>query len=208
MIKLLKASYMINFEIPAFWLACLIDCHAILCSSAGWISSKIFSLNYEQAVKLLPMYSTCIIWMICHRTKDSLVCRWGIVISSYHDDVIKWKHFPRYWPFVWEIHRSSVNSPHRGQWRGALMFVLICVWINGWVNNRKAGDLRGYRAHYDVIVMYFVRWTQMRVMSHYNHTVSDHKHFHRVFNSVFMQTTIKNIHSHYWSCQHSLTKGQ
>ena len=70
-----------------------------------------------------------------------------------HDDVIKWKHFPRYWPFVREIHRSPVNSPHKGQWRGALMFSLICAWINGWVNNREAGDLRRYRAHYDVSVM-------------------------------------------------------
>ena len=43
-----------------------------------------------------------------------------------------------------------VNSPHKGQWRGALMFSLICVWINGWVNNPEAGDLRRYRAHYDV----------------------------------------------------------
>ena len=70
-----------------------------------------------------------------------------------HDDVIKWKHFPRYWPFVRGIHRSPVNSSHKGQWRGALMFSLICVWMNGWVNNREAGDLRRYRAHYDVIVM-------------------------------------------------------
>ena len=70
-----------------------------------------------------------------------------------HDDVIKWKHFPRYWPFVRGIHRSPMNSPHKGQWRGALMFALICVWINGWVNNREAGDLRRHRAHYDVIVM-------------------------------------------------------
>ena len=46
-----------------------------------------------------------------------------------------------------------VNSPHKGQWRGALMFSFICVCINGWVNNRKAGDLRRYRAHYDVTVM-------------------------------------------------------
>ena len=51
------------------------------------------------------------------------------------------------------IHRSPVNSPHKGQWRGALIFSLICVWINGWVNNREAGDLRRYRAHYDVTVM-------------------------------------------------------
>ena len=46
-----------------------------------------------------------------------------------------------------------VNSPHKGQWRGTLMFPLICVWINGWINNREAGDLRRYRAHSDVIVM-------------------------------------------------------
>ena len=44
---------------------------------------------------------------------------------------------------------------HKGQWRGALMFSLICVWINEWVNNREAGDLRRYRAHYCVIVMPF-----------------------------------------------------
>ena len=53
-------------------------------------------------------------------------------------------------------HRSPVNSPHKGQRRGTLMFSLICVWINGWVNNRKAGGLRRYRAHYDFIVMH--RW--------------------------------------------------
>ena len=63
-----------------------------------------------------------------------------------HDDVIKWKHFPHYWPFV----RSPVNCPHKGQWRGALMFSLICVCINGWVNNGEAGDLRRHRSHYDV----------------------------------------------------------
>ena len=55
---------------------------------------------------------------------------------AHHDDVIKWKHFPRYWPFVRGIHRSPVSSPHEGQWRRALMFSLICVWINRWVNNR------------------------------------------------------------------------
>ena len=78
---------------------------------------------------------------------------WAISWQVDHDDVIKWRHFPRYWPFARWIHRSPVNSPHKGQWREALMFSLICVWINGWVNNRQAGDLRRHRAHYDVIVM-------------------------------------------------------
>ena len=76
------------------------------------------------------------------------------ILSAFHDDVIKWKHFPRNWPFVREIHRSPVNFPHKGQWRGALMFSLIYPWINDWVNNREAGDLRRQHGHYDVIVMY------------------------------------------------------
>ena len=46
-----------------------------------------------------------------------------------------------------------LNSAHKGQWRGASMFTLINVWINGWVNNREAGDLRHRRGHYDIIVM-------------------------------------------------------
>ena len=72
----------------------------------------------------------------------------------HHDDVIRWKqHFPRYWPLVRGINRSPVNYPHKGQWRGALIFSLICTWINGYVNNREARDLRRHRVHYDVTVM-------------------------------------------------------
>ena len=62
----------------------------------------------------------------------------------------------RYWPFVRGIHWSPVNSPHKGQWCGSLMFSLICAWTNGWVNNRDAGDLRRHGAHYDATVMVFV----------------------------------------------------
>ena len=64
-----------------------------------------------------------------------------------HDDVIKWKRFLRYWPSVRGIHRWPGNSPHKSQWRGALMFPLICAWIVG------PGDLRRHRAHYDVSIM-------------------------------------------------------
>ena len=88
--------------------------------------------------------------------------KWAIIWKKYiiwnesvlqHDDVIKWKHFPRYWPFVRGIHWWRVDPPHKGQWRGALMFSLICVWTNGWANNRDAGDLRHHRAHYDATVI-------------------------------------------------------
>ena len=82
-----------------------------------------------------------------------IACVPGCRPCSTYDDVIKWKHFPRYWPILRGIHRSPVNSPHKGQWRGALLFSLICVGMNGWVNNREAGDLRHYRAHYAVTIM-------------------------------------------------------
>ena len=76
-------------------------------------------------------------------------------ISHHHDDVIKWKHFAHYWPFVRRNHLSPVSSLHIGQRRGALTFSLTCAWINGCVNNLETGDLRHHRAHYNVTVMWF-----------------------------------------------------
>ena len=91
-----------------------------------------------------------------------------------HDDVIKWKHFPRYWPFVRVIHRWPRNSPHKGQWRGALMFSLVCAWKkNDWGNNRETGDLRRHRAHHDVTFRCFTEthcacmdWSAPKYMCH------------------------------------------
>ena len=54
---------------------------------------------------------------------------------------------------VTDLCEGNSPVPDKGQWRGTLMFSLICVWINGWVNNREVCDLRSHRAHYDVIVM-------------------------------------------------------
>ena len=48
---------------------------------------------------------------------------------------------------------GAVNSLHKSQWRGALMFSLIGAWINGWVNNGGADDLIRHRTHYDVTIM-------------------------------------------------------
>ena len=73
------------------------------------------------------------------------------VLEQDHDYVIKWKHFPRFWPFACGKFTGQ-NTPHKSQWLGAFLFSLICAWTNGWVNNRDAGDLRHYRTHYDVNV--------------------------------------------------------
>ena len=73
-----------------------------------------------------------------------------VLHKAIHEDAIKWKHFPCYWPFVRGIHWWPVDSPHKGKWRRALMFSLICTWRNSWANNQDASDLRCHRAHNDV----------------------------------------------------------
>ena len=96
--------------------------------------------------QIVRSWATCLVSLLvnvvwCHKSDHP------------HDDVIKWKHFPRYWPYARGIHRPPAYSPHKGQWRGALTFSSICTRKNGWVNNGEAGDLRRHRAHYDVPVM-------------------------------------------------------
>ena len=126
--------------------------------------------NFSDVALAKPLYYMWSAWQEIYNIRRNIVVSTvnadGLaMLGTKHDDVIKWKHFPRNLPFVRGIHRSPVNFPHRGQWRGALMFSLICVWINGWVNNREAGDLRRYRAHYGVIVMNNCKWTDNKFHS-------------------------------------------
>ena len=91
-----------------------------------------------------------------------------------------WRHqmetFSASLAFVRGIHRSPVNSPHKGQWRGALVLFLICAWINGWVNDGEAQDLRRHRAHYDGTVignMVNLVWASMYLLK-CNHLLLKH----------------------------------
>ena len=103
----------------------------------------------------LVMFQNSVLWLAildlvaCHQYRLLVWC-----CLVFHDVVINWKHFLRYWNFVWGIHRSPVSSHHKGQWRGVMLFLWSELWKNGWVNNREAGDLRRHRAHYDVILIF------------------------------------------------------
>ena len=97
------------------------------------------SRSVSEAAKPSPVYT--------------MYSRAPILYFSWWKNVIKWKPFLRYWPFVRRIHRSLVNSHHKNQWGGALRFSLICVRTNGWINNRDDRDLGSNRAHYDVTLM-------------------------------------------------------
>ena len=61
----------------------------------------------------------------------------GMVTRNNHDDVIKWELFPRNLALCEVIHRSQVDSPHKGQWRRALMLSLSCAWTNGSVKQSR-----------------------------------------------------------------------
>ena len=158
----------IRWSRDCFYLPALIRQHFYTKMGATWVSfTQVIYINrYENYTFKITVKSPRGQWVtlsiitmclnITHKSYSHIsqgLMSQGKAGMWGHDDVIKWKHFLHYWPFVQGIHRSPVNSPHKGQWPGALMFSLICVWINGCVNNREAGDLRRYRAHYDVIVM-------------------------------------------------------
>ena len=121
------------------------DVAAIL-SRGGWVRRK-----FVEVMALwisTPVRKTDWLFLLSHALTSIHLC--------LHDHVIKWKHFPRYWPFVWGIHRAPMNSASKGMWRGALIFFFFfwsAPWINDSINNREAGNLRRHRAHCDVIVM-------------------------------------------------------
>ena len=90
------------------------------------------------------------------------VLRWCEKLKSFLIEDKGWLILPRWRPQMETFSAllalcagnspGPVNSPHKGQWSGALMFSLFCARINDWFN-REAGDLRCHRGHYDVSVM-------------------------------------------------------
>ena len=107
----------------------------------------IYCVNNWFAIDGVCYVTLCSTWIFHEQ-------RWIHVVSWIGKvGVIKWKHFTRYWPFVRGIHRSRLNSHHRGQWRGTVMFPLILAWTKVCASNRDTGDLRGHSAHYNVTVM-------------------------------------------------------
>ena len=113
---------------------------------------------FQVLVHQIPLWflSSVCVERITIRTVAAFKCLLGAHHTPLFDDVINWKHLPRYRPSVRGIHRSPVIFPHKGQWRVALMFSLICAWISRWVNNGEAADLGHHRAHYGVTVMFMI----------------------------------------------------
>ena len=130
----------------------------------------------------VSIHATCVVnasWASCQRHKfgyinesyqgnlslsweDAGACN-SLLLSIPHDVVMKWKIFPRYWPFVQGIHQSPVNSPQKGTVTRGLMFFML-VRANSEINRRVAGDLRRHGAHSNVIVMMYEKLSHMDVI--------------------------------------------
>ena len=139
----LLSSYLFSMIILIFWWALFV-----------WKECGVLSIEYCHLRVYAAFIASVTAWITHERLFKSSPCHWTW-----------WRHqmetFSALLAFVRGLHRSPANSLHKGQWRGALMFYLICAWINDWVNNRAAGDLRRHRAHHDVIVME-TAWSKCR----------------------------------------------
>ena len=114
-------------------------------------NEKSFCFRWQETTKLMLFFNTETSSLVVLCDLRYLTGNISSVMTKHMG--VQQKHFPRYWPYVRGIHRWPVNSPHKGQWRGALIFSLICVWISRWESNREAGDLRHHRTNCYVIVM-------------------------------------------------------
>ena len=129
-------------------------CHAYMRHSTGLTLVQVMA-----SAKPLPG-SILLQWPLTHWGRDKLAA----ILQTTFSSAFPWMKAFEFWiRFHWDMKtssngnifrvtgrlcgeftgpRSPVNSPHKVQWHGALMFSLICVWINDWVNSREAGDLR------------------------------------------------------------------
>ena len=94
-------------------------------------------------IMMQPRSAYMTLWLVCALIKwyeitmhDNLLEVYQTNCSHsdlhYHDDVIKWRHFPHYWSVVRGIHRrprSLVDSLHKGQWSFDVFFDLR---LNKW----------------------------------------------------------------------------
>ena len=133
------------------WIVCLSHADVVAISSS---SCRFISIIYSACIFKTHHYLTT--------TKRASYAVYSVTTSCH--GTISWRRHQMETFSAWLALCAGnspvpVNSPHKGQWRGALMFTLICVWINGCVNNREAGDLRRYCAHYVVTVMFRINIT-------------------------------------------------
>ena len=125
-----------------------LDCFTFLKSGAAQVCALGMLLVYNT---VRCRYNATNITPYCIRNCSDWGRKWIINYTHNKHTIPWWRHQMETLSALLAICAGNssvpVNSPHKGQWRGALMFSLIRAWINDWVNNREAGDLRRHRGH-------------------------------------------------------------
>ena len=102
---------------------------------------------------------TLVLLKTCKPVNWFCLVRYHSSYQACHGDVIKWKHFLRYWLLCGEFTGRWWIPLTKASDAQLWCFLLICAWTNGWVNNWDAGDLRHHRTQYDVAVMWQLCWS-------------------------------------------------
>ena len=152
------------------WMCCVLACNLQLMHCYG-------AINWHLMGVQASAHNPTVISKACHNNSKDMKLRTTVLSweeSTSHKLIMHTKEgliLRKSFSFPWWRHQMEtfsallvhcagnspvpVNSPNKGQWRGALMFSLIWAWINDWVNNREAGDLIRHPGHYDVNVMHY-----------------------------------------------------
>ena len=133
----------------------ILDSWAVMgCTKSGLYVIVITQVSREPSVFFNE------IWIVSSQTsRDRRTWREAAMFMENHQALVLsswWRHQMETFSALLALHRLPMISPHKGQWRGVLMLSLICAWIDGWVNNREAGDLGRHRAPYDVTVVFLI----------------------------------------------------
>ena len=124
-----------------------------LIQCASWKNVKSNNIFF---LKCICTIFVCLLIMMTLECMSLLTCSvfdWFCEITYNGTPCPWWRHQTETFSVLLAICAGKVNSPHKSQWRVALMFSLICARINGWVNNGEAGDLRRHHAYHGVTVM-------------------------------------------------------
>ena len=124
------------------------DCVLLILFCQCWLPLFLISiLSHSRWVELLPQYKIDLpLWVFFafdarnHAVKCiNVIKTWTLYLEliCFHDNIIKWKYFLHYWPFVRGNHWSPLSSPHKGQWCCTVMFSLICICLKKWMSKQS-----------------------------------------------------------------------
>ena len=159
------------------------------CSYVSMLGSQ---LNHISTRHSWCIYYIPITWMqhlqinlvfLYHQLAAVMYLTWSHLCSQYSPTW--WRHQMETFSALLAI--CAGNSPVTGeiptQRPVTRRFDIFLTWINSWVNNREAGNLRRHRAHYDVTVM--------KLLTQSAPTVPVKKWLVAYHNTISLQFTVK-----------------